>query len=441
MSALTVNYDLPEALEFLHDKGRYKVAWGGRGGAKSTGVANALLDQGMAQPLRILCAREIQKSIKESVHSLLTDRIRINGMGGFYEVLNNEIRGANGTRFFFEGLWQNIDSIKSIEGVDRCWVEEANTVSEDSWRKLIPTIRKPGSEIWATFNPELKSDPVYQRFVLSAPPNAIVRKVSWRDNPWFTDEMRDEMEYLKSSNYDEYLHVWEGELKQFANGSVYAKQLMRAKEEGRICSIPIERTAPVNSFWDLGRNDTGAIWLHQRIGLQNRFIKCHESRLVGLDHYANWLREFASTTGIVYGRHYLPHDVEVTELTSNMSRRETLERLGVKPLITVPRVNNIEDGIAQTRQAFDSCWFDAQGCEEGLEALSSYRYLFDEKYDTYRKTPVHDWSSNYADAFRQFAQGYAPDRGWEAALKPQTESRRRDSKSRPIYKPDVKWVV
>ena len=135
-----------------------------------------------------------------------------------------------------------------------------------------------------------------------------------------------------------------------------------------------------------------------------------------MDYYANWLRDFARDKGIIYGKHYLPHDVEVTELTSNMSRRETLERLGVKPIITVPRIQSIEEGIAQTRRAFDSCWFDAEGCAELIEALSNYRYVYDEKYDTYRKTPLHDWSSNYADAFRQFGQGYSPDRGWACLL-------------------------
>ena len=150
--------------------------------------------------LRILCAREIQDSIKDSVYQLLVDRARL----GQYPITPKvgEIEMPNGSRFIFSGLWRNIDSIKSLESVDICWVEEANTVSEDTWRKLMPTIRKPGSEIWISFNPELKSDPVYQRFIVNPPPYAEVRKVSWRDNPWFTDEMRMEMEHLKASNYD-----------------------------------------------------------------------------------------------------------------------------------------------------------------------------------------------------------------------------------------------
>lgn len=429
----------PEAFEFLYAPKRAKVAWGGRGGAKSWAFADALLAMANDRELRILCAREIQDSIKDSVYQLLVDRARL----GQYPITPKvgEIEMPNGSRFIFSGLWRNIDSIKSLESVDICWVEEANTVSEDTWRKLMPTIRKPGSEIWISFNPELKSDPVYQRFIVNPPPYAEVRKVSWRDNPWFTDEMRMEMEHLKATNYDEYLHVWEGELKKFADGAIYAAQIKTARKEGRIGNVPIERTAPVNVFWDLGRNDTTALVLHQRVGLNNRFIRGHECRLVGLDYYANWLRDFARDKGIIYGKHYLPHDVEVTELTSNMSRRETLERLGVKPIITVPRIQSIEEGIAQTRRAFDSCWFDAEGCAELIEALSNYRYVYDEKYDTYRKTPLHDWSSNYADAFRQFGQGYSPDRGWDAAHKPSDMSRRRAEKLKPAFRPSAKWVV
>lgn len=387
------------------------------------------------RPLRILCAREIQKSIKESVYSLLESRIKAHGMEAFYEVLGNEIRGVNGTRFFFEGLWRNIDSIKSIDGVDICWVEEANTVSEDSWKKLIPTIRKPGSEIWASFNPELKTDAAYQRFVIHNPPEAIVRKVSWRDNPWFTEELRMEMEHLRATDEEEYLHVWEGELKQFADGAIYGKQLKQARSEGRILHIPIEPSVEVNTFWDLGRNDTTAIWFHQRVGMENRFIDYYESRLVDLDHYIRALK----AKDYLYGVHYLPHDVEVTELSTNKSRREILEGGGVKPITVVPRIHHINEGIEMTRQAFAACWFDQDRCEPGLDALANYQYVFDEKYDTHRQTPLHNWASNGADAFRQFGQGYkGPNSGWNSYKKESTSSRRTKS---PWHNQDTNWIV
>jgi len=392
----------PKVFAPLYSPKRYKVYWGGRGGAKSWAFADALLARADSEQTRILCTREKQNSIKESVHALLASRIASGGYDG-YEVLNNEIRHKNGSRFFFMGLWNNIDSIKSVDGVDVCWIEEANTVSEESWKKLIPTIRKPGSEIWVSFNPELKSDAAYQRFVLNPPSNAVVKKVGWRDNPWFTDEMREEMEHLKQIDHDEYMHVWEGELKQFADGAIYAKQLREAKEQGRICKVPYQPHAEVCTFWDLGRNDSTAIWFMQVCGREHHFFDFYESRLVDLDHYIRVLKD----KNYNYGRHYLPHDVEVTELGSNRgSRRDILESGGVRPIKVVPRIANVNDGIERTRKAFPVCWFDEDRCEKGLDALANYQYVFDEKYDTFRQAPLHNWASNASDAFRQYAQGF-----------------------------------
>jgi phage terminase large subunit len=394
---------LPKAFKELLPPARYKIYWGGRGSGKSWAFATALLLLGAStKPRRILCAREIQRSIRDSVHSLLVDRIKALGLHNFYQVQQNEIRGRNGTQIIFAGLWQNVDNIKSIEAIDYVWIEEANVVSENSWRTLIPSIRKEGSEIWASFNPALKSDPVFQRFVMNEPPNSVVKKVSWRDNPWVTRELKDEMEHLKEYDYEEYLHVYEGELKQFADGAIYAKQLKKARDEKRIDWLPTE-SAPVHTFWDLGRNDTTAIWFMQHIGMAYRFIDYYEHRLVDLDHYANVLRE----KGYVYGTHYLPHDAEHRVLGSNnRSRREILEGLGVSPSRIVPRIDSVENGIAMVRDKFSKCFFHAENCEVGLNALANYQYVWDERYDTFRQSPLHNWASNGADAFRMFAQGY-----------------------------------
>lgn len=352
------------------------------------------------KPMRILCAREIQRSIKDSVHSLLKNRIKALGLSRHYEVLNTEIRGTNGTEIIYAGLWQNIENIKSIDSIDVCWVEEANTVSDHSWRTLIPSIRKPGSEVWVTFNPALKTDPAYQRFVVNTPPDTYIRKVSFRDNPWLSEESKAEIRHLRDTDYDEYLHVYEGELKQFADGAIYGKQLKDAKD--RITQVPIE-SLPVNTFWDLGRNDTTAIWFHQSVGLQNRFIDYYESRLVDLDHYVRVLKE----KDYLYGEHYLPHDVNVTLLgTGNRSRKDILEDLGLRDIVVVPRIDSVMNGIEQTRQKFASCWFDAKRCEKGLDALANYQFIYDDKHETFRQTPLHNWASNGADAFRQFGQAW-----------------------------------
>lgn len=165
--------------------------------------------------------RDFQASIADSVHKLLSDQITALGLENQYRVFNNSIIGVNGTEFIFKGLKINASQIKSTEGVDICWVEEAHSVSDESWELLIPTIRKPGSEIWISFNPMNEEDPTYRRFVKNPPPGAIVKKVGWRDNPWFPSVLKKEMEHMKEVDYEQYLHVWEGECKKIGDAIIF----------------------------------------------------------------------------------------------------------------------------------------------------------------------------------------------------------------------------
>jgi len=210
MAARALHAELPEYAAALFDPCRYKVLYGGRGAARSWSVARALLIKAAAAPLRIGCFRELQKSIKDSVHRLLTDQIGLLELPG-YVVTDHEIRHANGSLFLFEGLRHNVTKIKSLEGIDIAWVEEAERVSKTSWDVLVPTIRKAGSEIWVNFNPDLEDDPTYQRFVVHPPPNAWVKRVSCADNPWFPDELAAERAYLYATDPDAAAHVWGGE--------------------------------------------------------------------------------------------------------------------------------------------------------------------------------------------------------------------------------------
>jgi phage terminase large subunit len=212
---------LPKAYEELVRPHRYKVLYGGRAGGKSTGIAIALLLLGYDRKLRILCTREIQRSIADSVHKLLSDQIDALGLSGFYAITRDSIRGANGTEFIFKGLHANSQEIKSTEGINICWVEEAMSVSEESWKVLIPTIREEGSEIWVSFNPYSESDPVYKRFIVNHAPDSYVRKINYDENPYFPDTLRKEMEWLKEHDYQEYLHVWEGEIKKQTDALVF----------------------------------------------------------------------------------------------------------------------------------------------------------------------------------------------------------------------------
>ncbi len=213
---------VPSKFQSLYKPKRFKVYYGGRGGAKSWALAESLLLQGATTPLRILCTRELQGSIRESVHKLLTDTIDRLKLDSFYTVQDTVIKGRNGTNFIFEGLKNNTTKIKSMEGIDRVWCEEAEAITEKSWDLLIPTIRAKGSEIWVSFNPADEMDNTYQRFVTpyikALQSNGTyeddlihVSKVTYEDNPWFPEELRIEMETCKKDNYRKWLHVWEGE--------------------------------------------------------------------------------------------------------------------------------------------------------------------------------------------------------------------------------------
>ena len=212
-----VDIRIPAKLQPLLQPRRFKVIHGGRGGAKSHTVVQLLLAMGVRSKLRILCGREVQKSLKESSTQLLLDYIARLGLSSYYQPLKNEIRGCNGTVFTFTGLRAHTsNSIKSFEGYDIAWVEEAQSVSAHSWNILIPTIRKAGSEIWATLNADQADDYVYSRFIKGSDSDALVMEVNWRDNPWFTDEMDIERRKMKALNDDLYQHIWEGKCRSIS---------------------------------------------------------------------------------------------------------------------------------------------------------------------------------------------------------------------------------
>lgn len=396
MSAV-LQTEFPEALAWLFEPSRYKCAYGGRGGAKSWGVARALLIQGTSKPLRILCAREFQKSIGDSVHKLLADQIKAMGMESFYSVQQTIIRGANGTEFTFHGLKHNIANIKSVEGTDIAWVEEAQTVSKSSWDVLIPTIRKEGSEIWVTFNPELEEDETYKRFVLSPPASATVRKVNWSDNPWFPKVLMDEKEDLKQRDPDAYLNVWEGHCKTMLEGAVYAREMRQAREDNRITRVPYDETLPVSTIWDLGWADHTAIWFVQSVGAELRLIDYWQDHQVKL---TDWLSRLQGK-GYVYGTDYLPHDARAKSLQTGMSIQQLLEKAG-RTVHIVPGLS-LTDGINAARTVMGRCWFDAERCADGISCLQRYRYDVDPDTGKFSQKPLHDEYSHGADGFRYFA--------------------------------------
>jgi phage terminase large subunit len=387
----------PEKLSCLFDppRSRYRVLYGGRGGAKSWGIARALLIKAAQAPMRILCAREFQTSIRDSVHKLLVDQIDALGMMGLYEITQSSIRGRNGSEFFFVGLKNNISNIKSFEGVDICWVEEAQSVSRLSWNVLIPTIRKEGSEIWVSFNPELEQDETYQRFVVSPPPGAVVQKINWSDNPWFPETLRAEKDSLKARDPAAYATVWEGVCRQTVDGAIFARELEAADIEGRIGRVAYDPAKPVHAVWDLGWSDQTAIWFVQFIGMETRLIRYIEDSQKTITHYLAELQKF----GYVYDTMHLPHDAQNKTLAANGRSIEEIVRAAGHRVAILPKVP-VTDSINAARTIFPNCWFDRENAGEGLQCLRHYRYEVDPDTGQFSRNPLHDQYSHGADAFR-----------------------------------------
>lgn len=370
MSTATVQItaDFPEKLQFLFEPSRYKVAWGGRGGAKSCGFSRALLIQGMERELRILCARETQKSIEESVHKLLSDQIIELGLGDRYAVAKTSIKGSNGTEFIFAGIRQaTASNLKSYEGCDICWVEEAQALSKRSWNILIPTIRKEGSEIWVSFNPELEKDDTYQRFVVNPPPEHLAKvvRIGWEDNPWLPEVLHQEMKELRRRDEDEYQHIYGGTCKQVVEGAIYKQEIIQAEKNGQFCRVPYDPTVPVNTFWDLGFGDNTSILFQQSIGFEFRFIDHLSGNLQALAYYLKAMQERTYT----YGLHFLPWDGDKAELGTGRSIKEQLQAVFGKENVRVVKKMPVSDGIAAVRAIFPKSYWDAEKCADCINSL------------------------------------------------------------------------
>ena len=388
----------PIKLQGLFKKSRYKVLYGGRGGAKSWGIARALLIKGAKKPLRILCGREYQTSIKDSVHKLLSDQIQVLGLTEIYEITQTSIRGANGTEFAFVGLKNNPTNIKSFEAVDICWIEEAQTVSRVSWNILIPTIRKENSEIWVSFNPELETDETYQRFVVNPPRDCISININWNDNPWFPETLNLERQALKARDLESYNHVWEGICRQTVDGAIFANELMSAEKEGRITKVPYDMSKPVHAICDIGWSDFTAWWFFQFVGMETRLIRYFEDNQRTMTSYLAQLQTF----GYVYDTIWLPHDAQnKTIAAAGRSIVDIVRNAGFKTetLDKVP----ILDSINAARTIFPNCYFDRENCADGLNCLRHYRYDVDPNTGQFSRQPKHDQYSHGADAFRYLA--------------------------------------
>lgn len=398
-----VEWEFPEKLGFLFEPHRYKVAHGGRGGAKSWGFARALLLLGAEKPLRILCAREVQKSIKDSVHKLLSDQISELGLDADYDVLSNEIRGKIGTEFIFTGLSQlTAESIKSYEGVDICWVEEAQGVSRRSWDILIPTIRRDGSEIWISLNPELDTDETWTRFVENKRTDSVVVEINYSDNPFLPRVLHDEraeFERLVSlgvREQDDYDNIWGGKTRAAVAGAIYHKEITQAKLKGRLGNFPHDPLLKVHTIWDLGWADFMSILCVQRQASEVRIIKYIEGSHRTYESYVEELRKLPYR----WGADWLPHDGKAKSAESGRSPQMILKALGRNcEEENIVEDIGLENGIKSARQMFPRCYFDKEGAAGLFNHLGRYKRKINASTNQ-PGAPEHDENSHGADGFR-----------------------------------------
>lgn len=391
---------IPEAFDFLFVPSRYKVVYGGRGKGATENIARALLVQGIQQTLPTLCTREFQNSIQDSVHRVLANAITAENLADQYEVLQSVIRHRhNGTEFLFKGLKHNITEIKGFHGIKRVWCEEAENISNRSWEVLIPTIRSDDSEIWVSFNTRNASDPTYERFVKNPPPDAIVKKLSYRDNPFFPKVLRSEMENLKKKDHEAYLHIWEGEFDTRRSGAIYARQIAKAREENRITRVPYDPSSEVFTAWDLGFGDSTAIWWLQFVGRELRWLEYYENNGEQLNHYVSLVK--SKPYNYIRDGHFLPHDGGHGNIRGE-SVTHQLESMGI-PNTVLTREQDINPGIELLRQTISYSVMDDTKCSEGIKCLEHYGYDWDDDKGVFKKAPRHDWASHGASAARYAA--------------------------------------
>lgn len=417
MSILEV--DVPRALLPLLQPARYKGAYGGRGGAKSHFFAEQLILRCIQKRTRWVCIREVQNTIKESVHQLLSDKIAKLGVEAQFDIRRDEIRGPNGSIITFRGMQSfNADNIKSLEDYDGAWIEEAQTLSERSLRLLRPTIRREGSEIWASWNPRHDTDAIDVFLRQRKPAGAIVIPVGWQDNPWFPDVLQAEMEHDYATDPDMAEHVWGGGYEVVSEAYYYARWIAQAEKDGRVGFFPYRRGLPVHTSWDIGVDDYTAIWFWQEDGRTATVIDYYETQNDGaeqiieaaLPEFDSDIKRAAGTLLDIgrdepwsYGNHYFPHDVRVREWGAGArSRVESLMALGLRNIKKGAQLGP-EERVNASRILLPITRFHlTDRTAVGIRRLRRYARKLNEQMNTYTGV-LHDENSHGADAFGEYA--------------------------------------
>lgn len=414
---------LHRKMAFLLEMHSYKIAYGGRGSLKSTSFASSLLTLGINQPLRILCLREVQKSLADSVHLLLQDQIKKLGYGGYYSVTENAIKGHLGTMFRFTGLSdQTAESMKSFEGFDVFWFEEAQAITRRSFQIALPTLfRTTGAEAWVSFNPDMDTDEVWERFVVNTPPGARLVEMNWRDAAsvgWMSDENERLRQYDLVHSKDDYDNIWEGKPRTVVAGAIYAREVVEMMTEHRFRPIPYDPRLPVHRIWDLGWNDLMTVIMVQ---------KPHPSALNVINYIEDRFITYASllaamdSLGYAWGTDWMPHDAEQHDPKSGTNARKLLIAHGHKVQI-IPK-SDPEARIRAARMMWPRVYVDNSkhdtptnrperllGAANLIERLKRYKRIEPRSTidpETGRSEPTgpkHDIASHGADAWGGLAE-------------------------------------
>lgn len=402
-----IDWEFADHVQEVWEPYRIKILKGGRGGVKSWTAARYHLIDGYQRPLRVLCGREIQKSIKESVHQLLCDQIELLGLGDFYDIYSTEIRGKNGTRFAYAGISQlTTDSIKSYEGYDRFWGEESHTFSRRSLDILTPTFRKDGSELMFTLNPELDTDEIWVRYIEQPDDDTLILDCSYHNNPWFPEVLERErqsflrqVEQGKRRQY-EYDWIWEGKCKPAVDGAIYPDEVAATLKNGRLCEVPFDPTLAVHTIWDLGWNDLMAIGVVQVSAGGVRIIDYIEDSHRTYESYVEELK--AKPYAHKYKLAWLPHDGKAKNPQTGKSPIELLNQLGLDTDYNgIPDIG-VKAGIEAARQMFPRVYFDKTNCTPLFNRLRRYARVISPTTDT-PMAPKKDENTHGADMFRYIA--------------------------------------
>jgi len=400
-----VQIDYAPVFDPLLDPARYKGAWGGRGSGKSQFFADLMIASALRKPgFRGLCCREVQKSLKESAKRLLEQKIEKHGLSKRFEIQETQIKTPGGGLIAFAGLQDHTsESIKSYEGFDVAWVEEAQTVSDRSLNLLRPTIRAPGSELWFSWNPRRKQDAV-DKMLRGAelPSNAAVVRANWCDNPWFPDELEQERLDCLRQQPDQYAHIWDGDYVSVADGAYFARDMALARSDGRITDLAVDPVLGIKAFWDIGVRDATAIWVAQFSGQSIKVLDYYEASGQPLGAHLEWLRSKGYGNALCV----LPHDGAKADAITAVRFEDHIRAAGFQ----VQTVANQGKGAAMkrieaARRLFPRIWFDERRTEGGRLALGWYHERKDEARGV-GLGPEHDWASHAADAFGLLCVAY-----------------------------------